>query len=1567
HFNNDITTTSSTRWDQSDSSFTGNLPNGTKVRLTGGTIPAPFNSSTDYYVVNATGLKFELSGSPGGGSIAITSGGVGQTNFTTPDNSALAGTKSVYLEGARTVGQIVIGDLSGTQQFRIESGSLSTNNLIFDMGSVGGGNAFINKFQGGVDFIDAPIVLTENLNVRTTTQILELGGSMSGAGTLTAYGNGRLRLTGDNSFSTVPLWLWNRGTNNVNNNAQVELASTSGPAVGGDIRVGNASLGGNGHAVLQLQQGRTNQNQIKDSASVIFDGINGRWAYMKLMGGSETVERILDLTSGAVIENRETESLGTTGTLTINGTRDSRVSGYLRNNAYNPYASLEPVADAAELANYNTAPLNLVKQGSGTLTLAGTNIYYGGTTTVSGGTLVLDGATRFRSNITNSAAVVVNINSGTWNFNFDHDGDQTRNPAEASPTALQNLTISGSGSLTKTGLGIFNLSSNNTIGGGLKVYEGGMVLGGNNTITGGINVSGEPTIDRDLTLLGTNTIGLPFNVVGDYGAAGSTVTISGLQTMSSGSAGNRVVSFTNTTAILNGTLGRIANATSITLAGRAGTSGVFRLDNSTDTNADRVSDTTAFISKGGTFNYIGGASTNVNESIGQLTLNSGELQISHSGRGTLTFASSLVRNAGATLRIDGADGMGTANQQVKFGTAPAVTNSLVGAWATVGKEWATYSIGNGLGALGTYATGAESTWAIDQNVKASASQSLGANRAVNSLNLQAAGNLTVTVNASTRALSIASGGILSGSADATARTHTFNNGIVTVPSTFASSGAELITTVHTGTLNFNSTIDESFVVTGTKSTSSTTITGLASTAGLIPGMKVEGLGIPLNATIASVVNGTSITLSATPTSAGATALTFSSGAVGVTKTGNGLLVLNGVNHYLGKTIVNQGTLRITSEANLGDNPTAMDASHLLLNGGTLQINSSMTMDDTNRGITIGDAGARIEVGTANANVFTVNLNTPITATGVFEVAVRGDDSLQTSSVLNVGTISSSNTFAGGIKTEQFVGLTNVNGANTIGNIYVELGELSLNHSNTLTGDIRMVGGVLSLKGSNAFTGKVTMSGGRLNLFSANSLGNSGIDLALGNGTLALNGTNQVINSLSGNVSASIQNGNDVNSINSTVTLNLGTSATFSGTLDDGGSMGARLGVTKIGPGTLLLNNIGSAFTGTLRISEGVVATTFADNGGAPSPLGAGGSDGGSLILSGGGLRFDLTVPAVTDRSFTLGAGATGGTIAAAGTTREATITFGVDYTKSASPLSTPAMQFEGSGHRTLTLSGFQAGYNVFNVPFGDKSPAEQTALLKIGAGYWEIGRQNAYTGLTTVQEGRLAIAADGALGTYIPSTSTTVTILPATESYRFSGNLPNGTPLKLSATSMPGTLSADATYYVIESSGSSFMLSASPAGDPIAVDTAGVGVNYYSSQGAGVNLIGGALELKGVNYTTPEALSMEGGQLFAQIGTNAWAGPVSVNVNSTINVLEGASIELSGVLSGNRGITQAGEGTVILSGEADPLAVGGVDNNRRFYSLNAGTLVLDYSDNNNSKLVDQASLTLGGSRRGGTL
>jgi autotransporter-associated beta strand protein len=104
---------------------------------------------------------------------------------------------------------------------------------------------------------------------------------------------------------------------------------------------------------------------------------------------------------------------------------------------------------------------SLTKSGTGVLTLTGSNSYSGGTF-VLGGTL-LGNATSLRGTITNDAAVEFNqLTTGTYS----------------------GVTI-GTGSLTKSGLGLLRLSGANTYSGGTVVL-GGTLLGNATSIQGAI-------------------------------------------------------------------------------------------------------------------------------------------------------------------------------------------------------------------------------------------------------------------------------------------------------------------------------------------------------------------------------------------------------------------------------------------------------------------------------------------------------------------------------------------------------------------------------------------------------------------------------------------------------------------------------------------------------------------------------------------------------------------------------------------------------------------------------------------------------------------------------------------------------------------------------------------------------------------------------------------------------------------------------------------------------------------------------------------------------------------------
>jgi len=168
------------------------------------------------------------------------------------------------------------------------------------------------------------------------------------------------------------------------------------------------------------------------------------------------------------------------------------------------------------------------------------------------------------------------------------------------------------------------------------------------------------------------------------------------------------------------------------------------------------------------------------------------------------------------------------------------------------------------------------------------------------------------------------------------------------------------------------------------------------------------------------------------------------GGGNLVKTTAGTLVLSGDNNYTGRTVVNAGILSISSEDNLGDNPGAFNAAQLEVDGGTLLTTASFTIDDSNRGITVGAAGGTIE--TTAATALTVAATNPIVLTGA--LTKTGDGALYVNSTtsgtgaINVtdgtfggtGTISGNTTIGSGAVltggTDGTVGTINFNGTLT---------------------------------------------------------------------------------------------------------------------------------------------------------------------------------------------------------------------------------------------------------------------------------------------------------------------------------------------------------------------------------------------------------------------------------------------------------------------------------------------------------------------------------------------------------
>ncbi|EGF3286082.1 fibronectin-binding autotransporter adhesin ShdA [Salmonella enterica] len=312
----------------------------------------------------------------------------------------------------------------------------------------------------------------------------ELENTLSGSGSLVKTGTGELTLSGDNTYSG--------GTTIAGGTLTADHADS----------LGTGTIANSG--VLKVGEGEL-ENTLSGTGSLVKTGtgeltLSGDNTYSggtTITGGTLTADHADSLGTGAIAnsgvlqvgEGELENTLSGSGSLVKTGTDELTLSG---DNTYSGGTTITGgtlTADHAdslgtgaiansgvlqvgegELENTLSGSGSLVKTGTGELTLSGDNSYSGGTT-ITGGTLTADHADSLGSgDIANSGVLQVG------------EGE------------LKN-TLSGSGSLVKTGTGELTLSGDN------NTYSGDTTIADGTLIAANVNALGSGNIDNSGTLM----------------------------------------------------------------------------------------------------------------------------------------------------------------------------------------------------------------------------------------------------------------------------------------------------------------------------------------------------------------------------------------------------------------------------------------------------------------------------------------------------------------------------------------------------------------------------------------------------------------------------------------------------------------------------------------------------------------------------------------------------------------------------------------------------------------------------------------------------------------------------------------------------------------------------------------------------------------------------------------------------------------------------------------------------------------------------------------------------------
>jgi len=1018
----------------------------------------------------------------------------------------------------------IVGNLNSVFQLYTASGNniaVNINSFNFRPGSGFTIDGNITTAGTGDIQFGSDVVLAANSILTTTNQLIQFSGKIDTSGpafNLTlSNGAGLINLTSaigsTNPLGTLTINSTGTGVNATNLGASVTVGSlltnaggttainggsiiTTGTQTFNDaVTLGaDTTLTSTGNiSVLSTLNGNSHQLILNDSGSAsVFNGIiSNLTAFTKNGSGTITLSAansftgptsinngVLRLGIANGISNTNNIFISTNGIFNLNNFSDQvgSISG-------NTGAQIILGSGTLNTGNSNLSTVysgtisgtgGLTKSGTGTLTLAATNSGFTGLVSVTGGTLSLTANNALGSgNVSVTSGAMLNLNGSL--------SPLTNN------LTLNGTGISNGGALSVSGTNI--LSGTVTLGSASSIG----VIGSNDLLTANGIISGA----FGLTKLGLGTLILG-NASNSF--TGSLAVSSG--TVQTGTFGNSgVASFIGTNQTV--TLGTATTTGKFIYAGNTSTSN--RIFNAAGVGGGILEVSTAGQTLTLTSNQNSGVNPITYSTTGNLVLSgiiSGSGGITKNGAGALTLSGN--NNFSNTLQVQA--GLVNINSNTAFGTsAVTVSDGAAIALNNVSIGTNTFNLaGSGIANSGALiATGSS---ALQGSIVLANNTTISSTNASDSLTLSGAisGNGLLTKSGA-GTLTLSNNNSYTNGTDIT-------SGTLRVLSSSQALGTGAVTVASGAVLNFSGTLSgvvaNNFLLNGT---------GIAN-AGALVATGINTIGGTVTFQSGSTINVTNL----------ADSLTLNgllSGPSGLTKIGNGSLILGAVNSYSGSTTISAGSLAL-GIANAIPNTSAV----IIASGANLNLNNLNQSIGTLSGLgTVILGSGVLSVGSGNFS-------------STFDGSIQGSGGL---TKLGTGSFTLTN------NNSLFTGLTNINNGSLIannnnalgtGNVWINTGgRLTLNNITLSNSNLILNGGDLNANGPSAITGSIQLNTASSissnDTFNLNAIsGNYGISF-LGTGTNILNGAVNVGSITTANTGTLLININSINTTGSQTYLN----------------------------------------------------------------------------------------------------------------------------------------------------------------------------------------------------------------------------------------------------------------------------------------------------------------------------------------------------------------------------------------------------------------------------------------------